>query len=94
MDATNVTVAVALLLGMAAGGTEFVRRIFDKDYKAAAIIAVSAVIGYLGGTFLLPVIGPAVGLVTGLSASGYITGLQKFGQGTDSSPTPLERPKD
>lgn len=65
------TLATVVLTGLVAGGTELVKRIFDKDWRATATIVVAAIIGGLGGiafgvNFL-------VGMVFGLAASGYIT---------------------
>lgn len=88
----NITVGIGLLLSMVIGATELVRRLFDKDYKASALIVVSALVGGLAGAFLFEEIGFALGVVVGLSGSGVITGLQKFGQGTNSEPTALKRP--
>lgn len=63
--------ATVVLTGLVAGGTEFIKRLFDKDWRAAVTIIVAALIGGFGGlvfgaNFL-------VGMVFGLAASGYIT---------------------
>ncbi len=84
-------VAVTLLTTMVIGGTELVKRLFDKDYRAAAIILVAVVIGAIGGVLLFPTVGLALGIVVGLSATGLLTSLQKFGTGTSSSPSTLKR---
>lgn len=86
---SSVAVALGLLTTMVIGATEFVRRLFDRDFRAAAIIFVSAMVGGVSGVVLFDGVGFALGLVTGLSASGVITGLQKFGSGTTSTPTKL-----
>jgi len=72
------TLATVVLTGLIAGGTELVKRIFDKDWRAVATIIVAAVIGGSGGlvfgaNFL-------VGMVFGLAASGYITIAQNIGK--------------
>mgnify|MGYP000985034469 FL=1 len=56
---------------------ELVRRLFKRDFEAVIIIAGSAAIGV--GLSLLTNHDWTYGLVAGLSASGVITGLQKFG---------------
>lgn len=84
-------VAVTLLTTMVIGATELVKRLYDRDYRGATIIAVAAVIGGLGGAFLFVEVGLALGIVVGLSASGLLTTVQKFGTNTVSSPTTLER---
>lgn len=63
--------ATVVLTGLVAGGTEFIKRLFDKDWRTAVTIIVAALIGGFGGlvfgaNFL-------VGMVFGLAASGYIT---------------------
>ena len=70
--------ATAVLIGLVDGGTELVKRAFDKDWRAVATIVVAALIGGFGGlvfgaNFL-------VGMVFGLAASGYITIAQNFGK--------------
>lgn len=70
------TLATVVLTGLVAGGTELVKRLFDKDWRAAATIVVAAVIGGAGGivfgaNFL-------VGMVFGLASSGYITIAQNI----------------
>lgn len=75
----TIGTAVFLLTSMVIGGTELVKRLFDRDWRAAVIIMVSVVIGGIGGSVLLPAVGLVEGMVIGLSASGVITGLQKVG---------------
>lgn len=63
--------ATVVLTGLVAGGTELIKRIFDKDWRTVVTIIVAALIGGLGGlvfgaNFL-------VGMVFGLASSGYIT---------------------
>lgn len=81
-DITDVTVATALLTLFVIGATELIKQAFAKNWKAVVIIAVSALVGGLGGLLLLPVIGLPVGIAVGLSASGLVTSAQKFGEGT------------
>ena len=59
-----------------AGGVELIKRLFDKDWRAAITIIVAALIGGAGGlvfgaNFL-------VGMVFGLATSGYITIAQNI----------------
>lgn len=63
--------ATVVLTGLVAGGTELIKRIFDKDWRTVVTIIVAALIGGLGGL----VFGAQflVGMVFGLAASGYIT---------------------
>jgi len=82
--------AVVLLTALVIGSTELVKALFDRNYRTAALIAVSAVVGAIGGWLLLPQIGLVLGIVTGLSASGVVTGLQKIGSGTTSGARSLE----
>lgn len=63
--------ATVVLTGLVAGGTELIKRVFDKDWRTVVTIVVAALIGGLGGlvfgaNFL-------VGMVFGLASSGYIT---------------------
>lgn len=72
------TLATVVLTGLVAGGTELIKRLFDKDWRAAVTIVVAAIIGGLGGlvfgaNFL-------VGMVFGLAASGYVTIVQNIGK--------------
>lgn len=72
------TLATVVLTGLVAGGTELIKRLFDKDWRAAVTIVVAAIIGGLGGlvfgaNFL-------IGMVFGLAASGYVTIAQNIGK--------------
>lgn len=89
----GIAVSVSILVSMVIGATELVKRIFDKDYRAVALIVTSVVVAALASVTILDEIGLALGIVIGLSSSGVVTGLQKFGQGTQSSPTTLKRPE-
>lgn len=70
-------IAAAILLGMVAGVVELIKRVFEKDWKAVAIILGAGVTGAL--TALLIAINPLIGAVIGLAASGYITIVQNIG---------------
>jgi hypothetical protein len=90
----TTAVAIGLLTTMVIGATELVKRLFDRDYRASALIGVSAVVGAVAGWLTFPEVGFALGLVTGLGASGLVTTVQKLGTGTTSSPSNLDRPAD
>lgn len=66
------------------GATEFVRRLWRKQYEDATIIGVSALIGALAGLFVIDGLNVATGLMAGLAASGAITLAQKLGIGTST----------
>lgn len=70
--------AVFLLTTMVIGGTELVKRAFNKDWQAVSIILVASIIGGFGGAILLPSVGLVPGLVIGLSGSGIITGIKSI----------------
>ena len=71
-------VTVAILLGMVAGVVELIKRAFEKDWKAVAIILGAGITGALVGLAIS--INPLIGAVVGLSASGFITIAQNFGK--------------
>lgn len=70
-------VVAAILLGMVAGVVELIKRAFEKDWKAVAIIIGAGAAGAL--TALLVSVNPLIGAVIGLAASGYITIAQNIG---------------
>lgn len=72
------TLATVVLTGLVAGGTELIKRLFDKDWRAAVTIVVAAIIGGLGG--LVFGVNFLVGMVFGLAASGYVTIAQNIGK--------------
>lgn len=83
---------VGLLITAVVGATEMVRRAFKKDWEAVVIIAVAALLGGIGACLFVGFAAVVFfyGMAVGLSASGIITGLQKFSQGTIATPsTPL-----
>ena len=71
-------VTVAILLGMVAGVVELIKRAFETDWKAVAIILGAGITGALVGLAIS--INPLIGAVVGLSASGFITIAQNFGK--------------
>lgn len=78
MEAFNLdAITTAILLGMVAGVIELIKRAFDKDWRAVAIIIGAGVTGALVG--LLISVNPLIGAVVGLAASGYITIAQNIG---------------
>lgn len=78
MDVFNLDpVLAAILLGMVAGVVELIKRLFEKDWKACAIILGAGVTGAL--TALALAVNPLIGAVVGLAASGYITIAQNIG---------------
>lgn len=71
-------IAAVVMLGMVAGSVELIKRIFDKDWRSAAIILCAGIVGAL---VALPfAINPLIGAVVGLAASGYITIAQNIGK--------------
>ena len=78
MDVFNLdAVTTAILLGMVAGVVELIKRAFEKDWKAVAIILGAGVTGAL--VALATAINPLIGAVVGLAASGFITIAQNIG---------------
>lgn len=76
---TELDPAIAILLiGFVSGVVELIKRVFDKDYRAAVIIVSAGVAGLVGSLFL------GVNLITGIAAgfatSGYITIAQNIGK--------------
>lgn len=69
---------VAILLGMVAGVIELIKRAFEKDWKAVAVITGAGITGLLVGWLIG--INPLIGAVVGLAASGYITIVQNVGK--------------
>ena len=74
-----------VLTGLVMGGVELIKRLFDKDWKAATTICVSAIIGGIAG-FVMGIM-PIQGIAFGLAASGYITFAQNFGNGGTNAST-------
>lgn len=82
MDITDFAIASTLLALFVVGTVELIKQAFNRNWKAVVTIVAAAVVGGLGGLFLLPVIGLPVGIALGLSGSGLVTSLQKIGTGT------------
>lgn len=78
MEPFNIDpIVAAILLGMVSGVVELIKRLFEKDWKAVAIILGAGITGALVG--LLIAINPLIGAVIGFAASGYITIAQNIG---------------
>lgn len=87
MDELLTALQIALLTTAVIGATEAVRRAFKQDWEAVVIIIISAVLGGFGAAFLAgwSALIFFYGLSIGLGASGIITTVQKFGQGTPTT---------
>lgn len=59
---------------------EFVKRLFDKDYRAAVIIAAAGIAGGLAANYELVNLTIARGVVAGLGASGLVNVVEKVGK--------------
>lgn len=72
------TMTAVILTGLVMGTVELVKRLFDKDWRACAIILGAALVGGVSGLFL----GITVlqGIAFGLAASGYVTLAQNMGK--------------
>lgn len=69
------------IVGAVIGFTQLVKNLFDRDYRAATIIAGSAIIGGLAGAFAVDGVNIPQGIVLGLAASGAITVASYVGKG-------------
>lgn len=67
-----------ILTGLVMGAVELVKRLFDKDWRACAIILGAALVGGVSG--LLLGITVLQGIAFGLAASGYVTLAQNMGK--------------
>lgn len=83
MELLNISPFVVVAV---AGVTELVKALFDKNYRTAAIIAVSAVVGAAAGAVAIDGLNAATGLMAGLSASGLVTIANKFGGTKTATP--------
>lgn len=71
-------VTAIILLGMVAGVVELIKRIFEADWRACAIIIGA---GATGALVAIPLgISALIGAVIGLSSTGYVTIAQNFGK--------------
>lgn len=86
MDINDFAVASGLLTLFIIGATELVKQAFNRNWRAVIVISVSALVGGIGALVFFPVIAVPVGIAMGLSASGLVTSVQKFGEGTKSLP--------
>lgn len=68
-----------LVSGLVIGVVEFVKRLFDKDFRGAAIIFAAAGVGAACGVFAIEGIDIATGIVLGLAGSGLVTVAGKVG---------------
>ena len=73
---------IILLTGLVSGGTELVKRAFDKNWRAVAIIVTAAVVGGIGSQLIGCDL--VVGIIAGLATSGYITIAQNVAKGNTS----------
>lgn len=68
----------AILTGLCMGVVELIKRLFDKDWRAAITIVACGVVGGLAG--LAMGITLLQGIVFGLAATGYVTLAQNIGK--------------
>lgn len=66
-----------LVTGLVIGVVQFVKNLWDQDYRSASIIASAAFVGGLCGFFGIEGLDVAKGIVVGLTASGVVTLAQK-----------------
>lgn len=81
MEFPNVDpIALGALIFAVVGVVELVKRLFDRDFRAAVIIAVAGA----AGAILAPYAGGDIswfnGLLIGLSASGLVTAASRIGK--------------
>lgn len=67
-------------VGAVAGAIELIKRVFDKDWKAVAIIIGAGLVGGLISLFPEMEFTFLTGVVGGLAASGFITLGQNIGK--------------
>lgn len=81
METLGITgIAAILLVGAVMGFVELVKRVFDKDWRAVAIIIGSGLVGGLVSLFPEMSFSFLTGVVGGLAASGFITLGQNVGK--------------
>lgn len=71
-------ILLAKVMFLCIGSVELVKAVADQDWRKAAVIMTSALVGLLAGSTLEGIDG-ATGLLIGLSASGAITTVQNVG---------------
>jgi len=62
-----------LVTGMVIGVVEFIKSLFDRNFRSACIIAGAAFVGGLCGFFGVEGVTVPLGIVVGLAASGVVT---------------------
>ena len=79
MEILGLDAMTAVILGgLCMGTVEFIKRLFDKDWKAAVTIFVCGLVGGLAGMAMG--INMLQGIAYGLAATGYITLAQNIGK--------------
>lgn len=78
--------AFVLVTGMIIGVVELVKRLFDRDFRAACVIAAAAATGALCGVFHIEGIDVATGIVLGFTAAGAVKVAGTINTATTSRP--------
>lgn len=79
MELLNIDATTAVLIvGFTMGAVEFIKALFDTNWRTSAIIFGAGIAGCIAA--LLTGYSPLVGVVAGLAASGAITLTQNFGK--------------
>lgn len=79
MELLNIDATTAVLIvGFTMGFVEFIKSLFDKDWRVAATIFGAGVAGAIAG--VATGYSVLVGIVAGFAASGAITLTQNFGK--------------
>lgn len=79
MEILGLDAMTAVILGgLCMGTVEFIKRLFDKDWKAAVTIFCCGIVGGLAGMAMG--INMLQGIAYGLAATGYITLAQNIGK--------------
>lgn len=71
--------AYILVGAMIVGVVEFVKRLFDRDFRAVCIILAAAGVGALSGLFGIEGVTVPLGIVLGLAGSGVVTTATRVG---------------
>lgn len=79
----GLTITSIFVIAAVAGFVELVKRLFAQDWRAAVIIAGSALIGVGAGFVGIDGLTWSTGLITGLAASGLITIAQSTAAKTE-----------
>jgi hypothetical protein len=67
-----------IVTSMVVGLVEFIKALFDRDYRTAVIIAGAASVGALCGAFSIEGLTIATGIVIGIGASGVVAVAKKI----------------